>query len=64
LYGKARKVSLTIGARTVNLTYEGVTKKFVTKYINRDLKTLSEKTRKAVEPYITMGRVICAKERD
>ena len=55
LYGKARKVSLTIGARTVNLTYEGVTKKFVTKYINRDLKTLSEKTRKAVEPYITMG---------
>ena len=30
LYGKAQKVSLKIGARTVNITYEGVTKKFIT----------------------------------
>ena len=55
LYGKAQKVSLKIGARTVNLTYEGVTKKFITKYIKRDVKSMSERTQKAVEPYISMG---------
>ncbi len=55
LYGKAQKVSLKIGARTMNITYEGVTKKFITKYIKRDLKTMSERTQKAVEPYISMG---------
>ena len=55
LYGKAQKVSFKIGARTVNLTYEGVTKKFITKYIKRDLKTMSERTQKAVEPYLSMG---------
>ena len=55
LYGKAQKVALKIGARTVNITYEGVTKKFITKYIKRDLKGMSERTQKAVEPYIAMG---------
>ena len=55
LYGKAQKVSLKIGARTVNITYEGVTKKFITKYIKRDVKTMSERTQKAVERYISMG---------
>ncbi len=55
LYGKAQKVSLKIGARTVNLTYEGVTKKFVTKYVKRDLKTMSERTQKAVAPFVSMG---------
>ncbi len=55
LYGKAQKVSLKIGARTVNITYEGVTKKFITKYIKRDVKTMSQRTQKAVERYISMG---------
>jgi excinuclease UvrABC ATPase subunit len=55
LYGKAQKVSLKIGARTINITYEGVTKKFITKYIKRDLKSMSQRTQKAVEPYISMG---------
>ena len=55
LYGKARKVPLKIGARTVNITYEGVTKKFITKYIKGDLKSKSERTQEAVERYISMG---------
>ena len=55
LYGKAQKISLKIGARTINITYEGVTKKFITKYIKRDLKTMSQRTQKAVESYISMG---------
>src|SRR5208283_3024870 len=55
LYGKAQKVSLKIGARTINITYEGVTKKFITRFIKRDLKSMSERTQKAVEPFISMG---------
>ena len=55
LYGKAQKVPLKIGARTVSITYEGVTKKFITKYIKGDLKSKSERTQKAVERYISMG---------
>ncbi len=55
LYGKAQKVSLKIGARTVNITYEGVIEKFTNKYIKRDVKTMSERTQKAVEPLLSMG---------
>ena len=55
LYGKAQKVSLKIGARTVNITYEGAIEKFTNKYIKRDVKAMSERTRKVVEPFLSMG---------
>ena len=55
LYGKARKVSVNFGGKKVNLTYEGAIEKFTNKYIKKDLKSYSEKTRKTVEPYLTMG---------
>ncbi|HTZ51903.1 MAG TPA: excinuclease ABC subunit UvrA [Spirochaetia bacterium] len=55
LYGKAQKVSMKFGGKKVNLTYEGAVEKFTNKYIKRDLKTMSERTRKAVEPFLSMG---------
>ncbi|GMK40834.1 excinuclease ABC subunit A [Paenibacillus sp. CCS19] len=55
LYGKARKVEVQFGGKTINVTVEGVIEKFTNKYIKRDLKTMSERTQKAVTPYITEG---------
>ena len=55
LHGKAQKISLKIGARTVNLTYQGVLEKFTAKYIKRDVRTMSERTQKAVQPFMSMG---------
>jgi excinuclease UvrABC ATPase subunit len=52
LYGKERKYKLRIGDGTMNATYLGVIEKFERNYVRRDLKTLSERTQKAVEPYI------------
>ncbi len=54
LYGKDRKYKLAIGDKAMNATYLGVIEKFEQKYIRRDLKTQSERTQKAVEPYLTM----------
>ncbi len=51
-HSKPVKVSLGNG---MNLNFEGVVDKFTRKYILRDLKTMSERTQKAVAPYITMG---------
>jgi excinuclease UvrABC ATPase subunit len=55
LYGKARKVEVQFGGKTVNVTVEGVIEKFSNKYIKRDLKTMSERTQKNVSPFITEG---------
>lgn len=55
LYGKTQKILLKVGANTVNITYQGVFEKFIAKYIKRDLKTMSERTQKAVEPSISKG---------
>jgi len=54
LYGKARKIPLKVGAKKMNMTYQGVFEKFIAKYVTRDLKTMSERTQKAVAPYISM----------
>lgn len=51
-YSKPVKVNLGAG---LNLNFEGVVDKFTRKYIMRDLKTMSERTQKAVAPFITMG---------
>lgn len=50
LYGKAKKLEVQFGGKTVNITVEGVIEKFTNKYIKRDVKTMSERTQKAVAP--------------
>lgn len=50
-YGKPVKVKVN----GVNITLEGIVDKFVRKYITTDLKTYSERTQKAILPFITMG---------
>jgi len=44
-----------MGRGEINLTYEGILERFTRSYIKRDLKTLSERTQKAVAPYIRYG---------
>lgn len=55
LHGKDRKFKMAFGGGTMNVTYEGVIEKFTRQYIRRDIKTLSERTQKAVEPYLTLA---------
>jgi len=55
LYGKPQKIALKVGRKTLNLFYEGVVEKFTAKYIKRDLASMSERTKKAVEHFLSMG---------
>ena len=55
LYAKARKVEMQFAGKAVNITVEGVIEKFINKYIKQDLKTKSERTQKAVAPFISEG---------
>jgi excinuclease UvrABC ATPase subunit len=55
LYGEPYKVKTTVAGKPFNLTYEGIINKFSRKYITRDVKTLSERTQKVVEPYLIYG---------
>ena len=55
LYNEPIKVKTKLGAKDFNVTYEGIVNRFTNKYIKRDLKTMSERTQKSVEPYMTMG---------
>ena len=55
LYSKPYKLKTNVGGKTFNLTCEGIINRFTAKYITRDLKTMSERTQKAVAPYITMA---------
>lgn len=55
LYSKPRKFKLQIGGGSMNATYEGIIEKFTRSYIKRDIKTLSERTQKAVAPFIAFG---------
>jgi excinuclease UvrABC ATPase subunit len=52
LYGKDRKFKMQFGGGSMNVTYSGIIEKIERAYIRRDLKTLSERTQKAVAPYI------------
>ncbi len=52
LHGKDRKYKLRIGDKTMNASYLGVIEKIERSYVRRDIKTLSERTQKAVEPYL------------
>jgi excinuclease UvrABC ATPase subunit len=49
------KVKTNVGAKDFNLTFRGIVSNFNFKYIKRDLKTMSERTQKTVEPYMSMG---------
>ncbi|MFX3631397.1 MAG: ATP-binding cassette domain-containing protein [Candidatus Pristimantibacillus sp.] len=55
LYGKARKVKMDFAGKATNITVEGVIEKFTNKYIKQDVKMKSERTQKAVAPYISEG---------
>lgn len=55
LYAKARKVKMDFAGKATNITVEGVIEKFTNKYIKQDVKTKSERTQKAVMPFITEG---------
>lgn len=59
LYGKARKVKMDFAGKATNVTVEGVIEKFTNKYIKQDLKTKSERTQKAVAPYLSEGPCPC-----
>ncbi len=52
LHGKDRKYKLRIGDKMMNASYLGVIEKIERSYVRRDIKTLSERTQKAVEPYL------------
>jgi len=56
LHSKPYKVKSEVAGKAINLTFEGIIDKFTRKYITRDLKTMSERTQKAVAPFITMQR--------
>jgi excinuclease UvrABC ATPase subunit len=55
LYGKAKKVAVQFGGKTINITVEGCIEKFTNKYIKKDLKSYSERTQQTVSPYISEG---------
>lgn len=55
LYAKARKVEMDFAGKAMNITVEGVIEKFTNKYIKQDLKTKSERTQRAVAPFISEG---------
>ncbi|MCI0555597.1 MAG: excinuclease ABC subunit UvrA [Anaerolineae bacterium] len=55
LYSKPYKVKTEVAGKPFNLTFEGIINKFSGKYITRDVKTMSERTQKMVEPFITFG---------
>ncbi len=52
LHGQPFKVDVGGG---LNIKYEGLVDQFTRKYIKRDIKTLAERTQKALEPYIILG---------
>jgi len=55
LYSEPYKVKSKVNNKDINFTFEGIAKKFYQKYIVRDVKTMSERTQKMVEPFISMG---------
>ncbi|GHO42278.1 ATP-binding cassette domain-containing protein [Ktedonospora formicarum] len=55
LNSEPRKYKLAIGNQEMNATYEGLVYKFNRKFITRDIQTLSERTRRQVEPILKLG---------
>jgi excinuclease UvrABC ATPase subunit len=55
LYSEPFKVKTKVAGKDINITFDGVAKRFYEKYIVRDVKTMSERTQKMVEPFIAFG---------
>ena len=55
LHSKPSKVKMQVASNSANMTFEGIIDKFTRKYIKYDLKTYSERTQKAVAPYMRFG---------
>ena len=55
LYSEPYKVKSKVAGKVINFTFDGIATKFNNKYVIRDVKTMSERTQKAVEPFITNG---------
>lgn len=55
LYSKPYKVKSEMAGKAINLTFEGIADRFNKKYVLRDVKTMSERTQKMVEPFISFG---------
>jgi excinuclease UvrABC ATPase subunit len=55
LNGDGIKYKLAVGGKEMNSTYEGTAVKFRRKFITRDIKTVSDRTRAQVEPFLKMG---------
>lgn len=57
LHSKPYKVKMYVAnaGKPVNMTFEGIVDKFSRKYITGDMKAYSERTQKAIAPYITYG---------
>jgi excinuclease UvrABC ATPase subunit len=56
MYSEPQKFNIAFGKDEMKITYEGLYYKFSRKYIQRDIKTLGERTRKQVEPYLKLGQ--------
>ena len=56
LHSPERKIKASFNGAPMNVTFMGIVTKFTRSYIKRDLKTLSERTQKLVEPFLTMAR--------
>jgi Excinuclease ATPase subunit len=63
LHGKDQKFKAKFGERTINLTYAGIIERIERSYIRRDIKTLSERTQKAVMPVPQTGRMSVVQRR-
>ncbi|MFZ4618250.1 MAG: ATP-binding cassette domain-containing protein, partial [Rectinemataceae bacterium] len=55
LNSPTRKIAVEFAGKTMNMSFDGIVAKMTEKYIKRDLKTLSERTQKSVEPFLTLG---------
>jgi excinuclease UvrABC ATPase subunit len=61
LYGKPYKVKVKMAGKAINISMEGIINRFSHKYITRDVKAMSDRTQKAVAPYMTYGRCAVCK---
>ena len=61
LYTKDVKIKSELNGKAINLTFEGLIEKFNRKYIKRDVKTLSERTQKAIAPFMREGPCLLCK---
>ena len=61
LHSKPRKGKIQMGDSSVNFAFEGLVNKFTEKFILRDVKSMSERTQKAVAPFMSFGPCIACK---